>query len=311
MAPSSLKGQHAVVTGGSEGIGFAVAKHLFQLGANVTLISRTPTKLEAAKSSLKADASAEGPEICIKPVDVADADAVQKAVDESEAVCGPVDMLVCCAGMPMLGYFHEVPLSSFRRVMEVNYLGSVHAVRAVYPGMVKRNRGYVHLVSSGYGHFAFGGTAAYSPTKYAVKALAESLHNELKGTRVAVSISYPPDVDTPGYKIELDMGKPPELAEIAGAAVKLEAPEITAKRIVDGMLRDQFHVMTPDPLIWLHEIWTWQLKPRTPITLLLELLLLLLSPFVYLGFYIFASGVSKANASKRFAALREGSPGAS
>jgi 3-dehydrosphinganine reductase len=95
------------------------------------------------------------------------------------------------------GYFEEVPVAVFERTMAVNYFGTLYPLKAVVPAMVKRGKGAVVLISSGAGLMGLFGYTPYSPTKFALRGLAESLRAELKPTGVHVMIVYPPDTDTP------------------------------------------------------------------------------------------------------------------
>eukprot|EP00879_Flechtneria_rotunda_P022800 GHRR01024080.1.p1 GENE.GHRR01024080.1~~GHRR01024080.1.p1 ORF type:complete len:117 (+),score=21.68 GHRR01024080.1:703-1053(+) len=90
----------------------------------------------------------------------------------------------------------------FERQMQLNYLGSLHAAKAVYAGMVSRNSGHICFVASTMALMGLVGYSAYAPSKFAVRGLAECLRNEVQGTKVCVSIAYPADVNTPGYAKE-------------------------------------------------------------------------------------------------------------
>ena len=86
--------------------------------------------------------------------------------------------------------------------MEIDYFGTLHAVRAVVPAMVERRRGHLVLVSSTVAHVGVYGYSAYAPAKHAVRGLAETLRPELKPHGITVACAYPPDTDTPGYAEE-------------------------------------------------------------------------------------------------------------
>ncbi|MCZ7536960.1 MAG: SDR family oxidoreductase [Acidimicrobiia bacterium] len=235
---TKLSGAHAIITGGSEGIGLATAEAMIARGARVSLVARSEEKLAAAKASLGGSAETVA-------ADVADADALAEAVGALTAAQGPCDVLVTSAGYSHPGHFMEIPPEEFRRQMEVNFLGTVHATRLVLPSMVERRRGHVCVVSSVAGFLGVFGFTAYSPTKFAVKGFAESLRDEVHPHGVRVSILYPPDTETPGFRTENE-GKPEECARIS-ATIKPISAERVGKAVVHGIERNRIHI-TADPL---------------------------------------------------------------
>ena len=93
------------------------------------------------------------------------------------------------------------------RTMQVNYFGSLYCVNAVLPYMTKAQKGQIVLVSSGAGLVGLYGYTPYSPSKFALRGLAESMRQELKDQGIRVSIVYPPDTDTPGWREEMAADK--------------------------------------------------------------------------------------------------------
>lgn len=232
-----LAGAHVVVTGGSEGIGLATARLAAARGARVSLIARRPAVLEAAAATI-------GGDVATAAADVSDREQVEVAIADLGRHHGPCDVLVCCAGYALPGYFHELDADEFERHMQVNYLGAVNAVRAVTPSMRERRRGHVLVTSSTAGLIGVFGYAAYSPTKFAVRGLAEVLRAELTGDGVRVGIIYPPDTETPGFERE-NLTKPPETVAVSGAIAPISA-ERMAERIVAGIERNRFQIFA-DP----------------------------------------------------------------
>ena len=194
--------QHAIVTGGSSGIGKETARLLVRRGASVTLLARRADVLDAARAELVPDCASPSQRVLTVPVDVADRDAVTSAIARAESAIGPCDLTITSAGVVNPGYFAEVPIDLFEETMRVNYLGTLYALRAVLPGMRARGRGHVVLVSSGAGIVGIFGYAAYSPSKFALRGLAEVLRAEFAQEAVRVSIVYPPDTDTPQLAAE-------------------------------------------------------------------------------------------------------------
>jgi 3-dehydrosphinganine reductase len=219
--------RHAIVTGGSGGIGLALVRRLVADGVRVSVLALGDERLEA----LAAISSAGRHTVHVEPVDVRDRSAVRAAVTRSEAEHGPCDLLVTCAGVGRPGRFVDLEDDEFERGLDVNYLGTLHPVRAVVAGMIERGRGDVVLVSSFAALLGLYGYSAYAPTKYAVRGLAETLRTELRPHGIHVACAYPTDVDTPMLAAEEPL-KPPELRALASGGRVL-----TAEEVADTILR--------------------------------------------------------------------------
>jgi len=234
-----FQGAHAVVTGGSSGIGLATARLLADRGVRVSLLARGGARLEAAADELRA----RGATVHTEVADVADQAALSMALKKLVDSAGPCDILVSCAGLARPGRFLELPDEVFRQMMEVDYFGTLYALRLVLPGMVERGGGSVIAVSSAAGLLGIYGYSAYGPAKFAVRGLMESLRAELTPRGVHVGVVYPPDVDTPQLAEE-NRWKPAETRAISGTIKPLSA-DVVAKAIVRGIERRRF-VICPD-----------------------------------------------------------------
>ncbi|KAJ1444520.1 hypothetical protein M885DRAFT_552716 [Pelagophyceae sp. CCMP2097] len=200
-AKRSMVGEHVVVTGGSQGLGLALAVACVRRGANVTIIARNAAALDAALTACSAEA-APGARALAAAGDVTNELSVLQAVKLGEASFGPVDVLIACAGCATTGMFLDLDDATFVKQTDLNYLGVVRSVRAVAGGMVARGSGRLVLVSSGLALCGYAGYAAYAPTKWAVRGLCEVLRSELGPRGVAVHSVYPPNMDTPGFAVE-------------------------------------------------------------------------------------------------------------
>lgn len=239
-APAGFSGAHAVITGGSSGIGLATARRLAAAGATVSLLARDRDRLAAAADDLRRG----GATVHSRCADVADPAALTAALGELTAAAGPCDILLSCAGVARPGRFTELSDETFRRMIEVNYFGTLYALRAVVPEMVRRRRGSVVAVSSAAGLIGIYGYSAYGPAKFAVRGLMESLRAELRAHHVHVGVVYPPDVDTPALAEE-NQWKPAETLAISGAIRPLH-PDAVARAILTGIRRRRF-IICPDP----------------------------------------------------------------
>jgi 3-dehydrosphinganine reductase len=246
---TNLAGAHVVVTGGSSGIGLATARSCVARGARVSLIARDGTRLATAAAQLAqeaaqlADAGGSGAAGGVASADVTRADDLRAAVETLTAAHGACDVLLACAGSAHPGYFEQLDDAVFREQMEVDYFGTLHAVRAVVPSMIDRQRGHIVMVSSTAGIIGVFGYSAYGPAKFAVRGLAETLRGELSPYGIVVACAYPPDTRTPGFDRENEL-KPPETERISAAIKPREADDV-ARAIVLGIERDRL-VITAD-----------------------------------------------------------------
>lgn len=230
--------RHAILTGGSSGIGKATAKRLATQGYHLSLIARDAEKLAIAQAELMAIAP--GQTIHTYSADVADRAQAETAMQQAIAQLGAPDLLITCAGIAHPGYFRELPLEVFERTMAVNYFGTLYCIRAALPAMEQRQRGQIVMVSSGAGLVGLFGYTPYSPSKFALRGLAESLRGELKGYGIGVSIVYPPDTDTPQL-VEENKTKPPETKQMTATAETWSADGV-AQEILKGIEKRQFAI---------------------------------------------------------------------
>jgi 3-dehydrosphinganine reductase len=229
---------HALITGGSSGIGKATALLLAGKGMNVSIVARTESTLATAKAEIEAARVRPDQRVITLSADVSDRAQAERAVADAQRELGPVDVLVTSAGMAHPGYFRELPVEIFERTMQVNYFGTLYPLRAVLPAMEQRGQGHIALISSGAGLIGIFGYTPYSPTKFALRGLAESLRGELKPLGVHVSIVYPPDTDTPQLEQE-SRTKPEETKRITGTAKTWSADGV-ARQIVQGIEQRKF-----------------------------------------------------------------------
>lgn len=219
-------GKHVLVTGGSEGIGAAVAAAARERGARVTILARRPDPLAAVATRIGALAV---------PADVTDAGALRAAVATAIEANGPIDVLVHCAGTALPGRFLEVAEQEFADQMRLNHLGTVNTLRAVLPGMVQRGAGRVVVTSSTAAVLPVPGYAAYGAAKAAVAMLAAVVGTEVESRGVRIGVLYPPDTKTPGFDAE-NLRKPPETAAIS-AGIAPQSPERVAAVVLHGVER--------------------------------------------------------------------------
>jgi 3-oxoacyl-[acyl-carrier protein] reductase len=188
MNALDLSGRVAVITGGSGGIGMAVAERMIASRARVVLWDRDPASLEAARARLDAPGYA---------VDVTDAEAVEAVAATTAAAHGPIEILVNCAGIGgVRSTVAEYPVDAWRRIIDVNLTGTFLPCRAVIKQMEKTGYGRIVNISSIAGKEGNPFGSAYSAAKAGVIALTKSISKELLSTGIRVNCVTPAAVET-------------------------------------------------------------------------------------------------------------------
>ena len=183
-----LAGRWAVVTGASRGIGAEVARRLAGNGARLALLARGREALDALAAELGAE-----PVVC----DVGDPAQVVRAAERIATLTGGApDIVVNNAGMFSIEAAHKTSVDHFRRTLEVNLVAPFALARAFLPAMRARGSGHVITLGSVADRNIYPGNAAYSASKYGLRALHEVLRAELRGSGVRASLVSPGPVDT-------------------------------------------------------------------------------------------------------------------
>lgn len=231
---------HAIITGGSSGIGLALAGLLSKQGWTLSLIARDQQKLQLAEAQLTSMQTGQNLAVHGYVADVADQSALEQAMQLAIKTGGPPLLLVTSAGIARPGHIGNLSLQDFEELNRTNYLGTVYAVKLALPHMQQQQRGHIVMISSGAGLVGIYGYSAYAPTKFAVRGFAESLRCELLTEGIRVSVVYPPDTDTPQLAAEQET-KPAQTRAISGSAGSMTA-EAVAASILSGIKRGKFTI---------------------------------------------------------------------
>ncbi len=167
----SLEGKRALVTGSSQGIGFALAKGLAEHGASIVLNGRDPGKIEAAA----ADLASVGRKVSTALFDVTSAEAVRNGIEEVEGGDGPIDILINNAGMQFRTPLEDFPIDRWEQLLTTNISSVFYVGQAVARHMIARGRGKIINIASVQSELARPGIAPYTATKGAVRNLTRGM----------------------------------------------------------------------------------------------------------------------------------------
>ncbi|XP_042399883.1 3-dehydrosphinganine reductase TSC10A-like [Zingiber officinale] len=218
-----LKGRHLLVSGGSSGIGLAIARRAAAEGARVSILARDRSRLDEARETIRL---ATGVDASVIAVDVRDAEGVARAIEALD----PVDVLICNQGVFVPQELDLQSLDEVRFMVDVNLMGTFHLIKAALPAMKKRARetgipASIALMSSQAGQVGVYGYTAYSASKFALRGLAEALQHEVVADNIHVTLIFPPDTETPGLAEELKR-RPEVTNKIAASTGGMKADEV-------------------------------------------------------------------------------------
>jgi NAD(P)-dependent dehydrogenase (short-subunit alcohol dehydrogenase family) len=215
----AISGQTAVITGGSRGIGAAIARRLAEMGARTVILGRDRAALDATSEQI---ASKNGD--CLALVcDLESEAAVEQAAVETNRRMGTPEILVNCAGVGLMGrQLLECSASDWDRVINTNLRGVFYAIRAFASAMVKRQSGHVINISSLAGKNPLPGGAIYAASKWGLNGLSYSLAEELRPHNVRVSVVCPGSVNT-GFSAHAghNLSRMPTPADVAHVVAML------------------------------------------------------------------------------------------
>lgn len=229
----------AFVTGGSTGIGLAVAQALAKAGCHVAIFARTVSKLESAATEIKAVSPA-ALRINAYSVDTSDNKDVDRIFEAAVQEMGVPDILINCVGVAQPDYFENITFEIFDKTIKTNLYSTWNVVYKMVPHM-KQKGGIIVNTSSIAGFLGVFGYADYCMTKFGIIGFSEALRSELKRYGLKVQVLCPPDTDTPGFEAE-NKNKPAETKAIGGKA-KLLQPSFIADSLLKDMQKNTFLIL--------------------------------------------------------------------
>ena len=234
-----VEGKRAVVTGAGRGLGRALAYELNRAGCLVALLDIDGPAVAETQATLPL------PEIqsWTYTVDVSDLPSMERFVDALREDCGKIDILINNAGLTVGALFTEHSPEDWRRVIDVNLMGVVHATRLLLPDLMVGEDTRIINISSVFGLVAVPWSTAYCASKFALTGLTEALRHELAGSRVHIIAIHPGGVNT-GI-VDAMKSSDSALKEHMSRMFRERtmSPERVAKRIVLAMIRKEKRVL--------------------------------------------------------------------
>jgi 3-dehydrosphinganine reductase len=240
MRIRDTKGVTAFITGGSSGIGLAMANLLASQAANVMIFSRQAETLVTALKEIERHRVSENQRLSFMPLDVSCRNAAEQVMQKAVENFGPPHILINSAGISHPQKFEDTQYDTFDQIIKINLYGTWNTVDLLLPHL-KASRGYIVNVASIAGFIGVFGMTAYSASKYAVIGFSETLRSELKPLGVTVSVLCPPDVSTPMLD-KANTTKPLEAKALSANAATMTADEV-AKALLRSMGRGEFMII--------------------------------------------------------------------
>ncbi len=248
LGMETLRGRVAVVTGGGNGIGAAVATALAARGMHLVLADLDPAALETVAAEL----TARGTQVLTVPTDVGERASIKRLADAAWARFGGVHVVCNNAGVAAFGELAQATHADWEYVMRVNFWGVVHGVEEFVPRLLaQRAGGHIVNTASMAGLVGMRWMGVYCASKFAVVGLTEALRRELAEHDIGVSVLCPMIVDTkinensvrtrPAALRNSTEPVIPSGAAMAGGTI---APEEVARRVVRGIERNDLYILT-------------------------------------------------------------------
>lgn len=225
------------ITGASAGIGRATAIRLARDGAALAICARREDRLKDTAAEITA---AGGAVLAVVADVTSDAD-MQSFVAQTVARFGHVDVMICNAGFGVAGAIDDVTPEQMRKLIDINYMGTYYATRAVLPLFRRQGHGHVIFISSIVGKRGVPYMGAYAATKFAQVGLAECLRAELSGSDIHATVVYPVSTDSEFFDV---------MSQETGARVtRASGPRQEAAAVAEAIARAIAH---PVPEVFPH-----------------------------------------------------------
>lgn len=233
MNLTALKGRNVWITGASSGIGLELSKLAARAGANLQLFSSREEVLAVAAEDCRTAGAAS---VGFDPIDLSKADSAKSLVEEVLGRIGAPDYLILNAGISQREVAGKTDLDVTRRIMDVNFFGSVVLVRTLLPAMLEKGGGHIGVTSSLSGIFGFPQRSSYAASKHALHGYFDSLALEYSGSGITVTLAAPGRINTPISLRSLKGDGQAHAKKDPGLAAGMDA-EVCARRYWKAVIR--------------------------------------------------------------------------
>lgn len=234
---ASVSRQTALITGASSGIGAALAREFARRGYGVALVARRLEKLEM----LAAEIRASGGRASVHRGDVTEQGSLASVIEELGVQGVSPGIVVANAGFGVVGRAQDLTVDDYRWQFETNVFGVIRTLHETLPAL-KRARGRFVIMGSVAGHLSGAGSSAYNMSKFAVRALAESLHGDLRQAGVSCTLISPGFVDSDIRRVDNRGGLHAGVKDPIPSWLRLRTDK-AARTMVRGILRGQSEVI--------------------------------------------------------------------
>ena len=228
-----IENANILITGGSEGIGFSMAKACIKRGANVAILARNKEKLSKAAEKLNKLKKNKSQQIVTISADVSDYKAMENAINSSiisEAKWKSIDALICNAGVEKVSLLENTTIDEYHRIMNVNYFGAVNSIKICFDllksGKSVSKCGRILVNCSMLGIMTMSYYSAYCSSKWALRGFVESVFAEFAALNIYTSIVYPPDVKTSQLEREKTVNIPQSVKDLSALADVFEPDDV-------------------------------------------------------------------------------------
>jgi short-subunit dehydrogenase len=233
-----FKGKVVWITGASSGIGEALVYRFADLGAKIIISSNDLHRLEIVK---KTCSKKPGMVICA-PFDLSETAGIEKIVEEQINAAGKIDYLLNIGGISQRSLIKETPLWLDRKILEINFFGTIALTKAVLPYMINQKSGHILATSSITGRFGFPLRSAYSASKHAIHGFFETLFLENKANNIRASVIIPGRVKT-GISIHALESDGKEHGQMDEGQSQGISPDKAADIIIRGIIRNKREIL--------------------------------------------------------------------
>ncbi len=226
-----MKDKVVIITGGSSGIGLALAGEFGRLGAKLALAARDLEKLENAVVKLKAS----GIDVITLQTDVSSESACKALIDATVERYGKIDVLVNNAGISMRAAFEDTEIAVLQKLMDVNFWGTVYCTKYALPFLLKSKGSIIGIISVA-GHIGLPGRSGYSASKFAIRGFLDTIRSENLDTGLHVLVAAP-GFTASNIRNAALTGKGTQQGMTPREESKMMPAEVAAKKIVNATLK--------------------------------------------------------------------------